>query len=385
MSLHGSFLKDKRRQSMNTLTPRAPKYKMVVPTSEKTYRHNKARDYKAKCYEDQKMKNSEQTIRNKATYLSLKFRPERVLILEESLHQRAIGGAEDSTCLLYRYSERLMTFLDDQDQASTSPTMPDALILAKALLEEYSSLVYKLVSLDVKENKNALQLSSQRQSNGLIAARLCSSNVDEDTTSRLWLQLQQNTMYCDSQSAIAISCNPVQHSRTKHIHTRYHFIKEHVENGEAEVYQVSNDDTIVAQRWLEEKQLEEKTNTDCLVKDQEKEYHTGWKIKMSNALDSCNQRSTQQCMKSEVAKHLGVAWIQQQNVEDTTKSTYLVNRSPLSAIGFKKSIDMLGALHGFKFEVEPHGNVDHVVGSQEVQTQDLIYYHSTRDTEQHSA
>nr|GEY35926.1 hypothetical protein [Tanacetum cinerariifolium] len=38
-------------------------------------------------------------------------------------------------------------------------------------------------------------------------------------------------LYCDSQSALAISCNPVQHSRTKHIHTRYHFIKEQVENG----------------------------------------------------------------------------------------------------------------------------------------------------------
>nr|GEW47813.1 Gag-Pol polyprotein [Tanacetum cinerariifolium] len=33
-------------------------------------------------------------------------------------------------------------------------------------------------------------------------------------------------LYCDSQSAIAISCNPVHHSRTKHIHTQYHFIKE---------------------------------------------------------------------------------------------------------------------------------------------------------------
>ncbi|GJY90390.1 hypothetical protein Tco_0505586 [Tanacetum coccineum] len=121
---------------------------------------------------------------------------------------------------------------------------------------------------------------------------------------------------------------------------------------EAEVFQVSNDDTAVAQRRLEDKQPEEKTNTDCLVKEQEKEYQTGWKIKTGNVLDSCNQRSTQQCTKSGVAKHLGVAGLQQQNglvketnvtllakvrcfliqsglskvlwAEDTTMSTYLV-------------------------------------------------------------
>ncbi|GJY32039.1 retrotransposon protein, putative, unclassified [Tanacetum coccineum] len=43
-------------------------------------------------------------------------------------------------------------------------------------------------------------------------------------------------LYYDSQSTIAISCNPVQHSCTKHIHTRYHFIKEQVENGIIELY-----------------------------------------------------------------------------------------------------------------------------------------------------
>ncbi|GKD72811.1 hypothetical protein Tco_1331093 [Tanacetum coccineum] len=32
-------------------------------------------------------------------------------------------------------------------------------------------------------------------------------------------------IYCDSKSAIAISCNPVQHSRIKHIVVRYHFIR----------------------------------------------------------------------------------------------------------------------------------------------------------------
>nr|GEY26852.1 hypothetical protein [Tanacetum cinerariifolium] len=43
-------------------------------------------------------------------------------------------------------------------------------------------------------------------------------------------------LYCDSQSAIAISCNLVQHSCTKHIHTRYHFIKAQVDNGIIELY-----------------------------------------------------------------------------------------------------------------------------------------------------
>ncbi|GJT43383.1 retrovirus-related pol polyprotein from transposon TNT 1-94 [Tanacetum coccineum] len=43
-------------------------------------------------------------------------------------------------------------------------------------------------------------------------------------------------LYCDSQSAIAISCNPVQYSRTKHINVRYHFIKEQVKKGIVELY-----------------------------------------------------------------------------------------------------------------------------------------------------
>ncbi|GKE36821.1 hypothetical protein Tco_1460226 [Tanacetum coccineum] len=46
---------------------------------------------------------------------------------------------------------------------------------------------------------------------------------------------------------------------------------------EAEVFQVSNDDAAVAQRRLEDKQLKEKTNTDCLVKEQEK-VHLGIKV-----------------------------------------------------------------------------------------------------------
>ncbi|GKB09464.1 hypothetical protein Tco_0837776 [Tanacetum coccineum] len=47
--------------------------------------------------------------------------------------------------------------------------------------------------LDVKETKLHCNVFSRGRVRGFIC-KLCSSNVDEDTTSRLWLQLQQNTI-----------------------------------------------------------------------------------------------------------------------------------------------------------------------------------------------
>ncbi|GKD42298.1 retrovirus-related pol polyprotein from transposon TNT 1-94, partial [Tanacetum coccineum] len=48
-------------------------------------------------------------------------------------------------------------------------------------------------------------------------------------------------MYCDNKSAIALCCNSVQHSRSKHIDIKFHFIKEHVENGVIELYFVNTE------------------------------------------------------------------------------------------------------------------------------------------------
>ncbi|GJY32452.1 uncharacterized mitochondrial protein-like protein [Tanacetum coccineum] len=48
-------------------------------------------------------------------------------------------------------------------------------------------------------------------------------------------------MYCDNKSAIALCCNNVQHSRSKHIDIRFHFIKEQVENGVVELYFVNTE------------------------------------------------------------------------------------------------------------------------------------------------
>ncbi|GKF70316.1 hypothetical protein Tco_0203373 [Tanacetum coccineum] len=64
------------------------------------------------------------------------------------------------------------------------------------------------------------------------------SLAEADCVQVLWLRTQlidygfhfdKIPMYYDSKAAITISCNPVQHSHTKHIDVRYHFIKEQVE------------------------------------------------------------------------------------------------------------------------------------------------------------
>ncbi|GJW08214.1 hypothetical protein Tco_1570637 [Tanacetum coccineum] len=52
-------------------------------------------------------------------------------------------------------------------------------------------------------------------------------------------------LYCDNKSAIALCCNNVQHSRSKHIDVRYHFIKEQVENGMVKLYIVTTEYQLV--------------------------------------------------------------------------------------------------------------------------------------------
>ncbi|GJT77717.1 hypothetical protein Tco_1044442 [Tanacetum coccineum] len=66
---------------------------------------------------------------------------------------------------------------------------------------------------------------------------LCSNPLDALSTTRLWICVQQNSdVLVTNQSAIALCCNSVQHSRSKHIDIRHHFIKEQVERKVVELY-----------------------------------------------------------------------------------------------------------------------------------------------------
>ena len=97
-----------------------------------------------------------------------------------------------------------------------------------------------LVSWSSKKQKSISTSTAEAE---YIAAGSCCAQI-------LWMknQLQDYGLsyskipiYCDNQSAIAMTGNPVQHSLTKHISIRYHFIREHVMEGTIELHFVPTD------------------------------------------------------------------------------------------------------------------------------------------------
>ncbi|GJU27617.1 retrovirus-related pol polyprotein from transposon TNT 1-94 [Tanacetum coccineum] len=91
----------------------------------------------------------------------------------------------------------------------------------------------KLVSWSFKKQKSTTISSTE-----YIALSGCYAQI-------LWMRSQLTDygfkfnkipLYCNNKSAIPLCCNYVQHSRSKHIDVRYHFIKEKVENGVVELY-----------------------------------------------------------------------------------------------------------------------------------------------------
>ncbi|GJU96341.1 retrovirus-related pol polyprotein from transposon TNT 1-94 [Tanacetum coccineum] len=98
----------------------------------------------------------------------------------------------------------------------------------------------KLVCWSSKKQKSTAISSTEAE---YIALFGCCAQI-------LWMRSQQTDyglkfnkihLYCDNKSAIALCCNNVQHSRSKHIDVRYRFIKEQVENRVVELYFVRTD------------------------------------------------------------------------------------------------------------------------------------------------
>ncbi|GKA48683.1 retrovirus-related pol polyprotein from transposon TNT 1-94 [Tanacetum coccineum] len=126
-------------------------------------------------------------------------------------------------------------------------------------LKAYSNSDYAGCNLDKKSTSGGCQIlrgklvcwSAKKQSSiamssakaEYVAAAGCCAQV-------LWIKSQladydvlydKVPIFCDNTSAIAISNNPVLHSRTKHIDIRYHFIRDYILKGDIKLHFVPID------------------------------------------------------------------------------------------------------------------------------------------------
>nr|GEU99610.1 retrovirus-related Pol polyprotein from transposon TNT 1-94 [Tanacetum cinerariifolium] len=130
----------------------------------------------------------------------------------------------DPTLFIRHFHDDILVVQVYVDDIIFGSTLPRAQFLGEKLVSWSSK----------KQDYTALSIAEAE----FVSLSACCAQV-------LWMRTQLTDygfhfnkipIYCDSKSAIAISCNPVQHSRTKHIIVRYHFIKEHVEKGTIELY-----------------------------------------------------------------------------------------------------------------------------------------------------
>ncbi|GJS65872.1 retrovirus-related pol polyprotein from transposon TNT 1-94 [Tanacetum coccineum] len=103
-------------------------------------------------------------------------------------------------------------------------------------LKGYSDSDYAGCNMDRKSTSGSVAMSSAEAE--YVAAARCCANI-------LWMKSQLSDydihykmvpIFCDNTSSIAISNNPVLHSRTKHIDIRYHFIRDHILKGDIELH-----------------------------------------------------------------------------------------------------------------------------------------------------
>nr|GEV05044.1 retrovirus-related Pol polyprotein from transposon TNT 1-94 [Tanacetum cinerariifolium] len=134
---------------------------------------------------------------------------------------------EDPSSCAYQKAPR------DADHAGCQDTRRSTSVSAQFLGD-------KLVSWSSKKQKSTAISTTKAK---YIAMSGCCAQI-------LWMRSQLTyygfdfnkiPLYYDNCSAIALCCNNVQHSRSKHIDIRHHFIREQVERGLVELYFVTTD------------------------------------------------------------------------------------------------------------------------------------------------
>ncbi|GKA50806.1 retrovirus-related pol polyprotein from transposon TNT 1-94 [Tanacetum coccineum] len=152
--------------------------------------------------------------------------------------QKFVRDKIDNTLFVYKTQTDVILvqiYVDDIIFGFTSTKLCKQ--FAKLMTQRYeiSMIGGKLVCWSAKKQQSIAMSLAEAE---YVAAAGCCANI-------LWMKSQLTDydiiyekvpIFCDNTSAIAISNNPVLHSRTKHIDIRYHFIRDHILKGDTELH-----------------------------------------------------------------------------------------------------------------------------------------------------
>jgi hypothetical protein len=110
----------------------------------------------------------------------------------------------------------------------------------KSTTGNYQFLGWSLVAWSSKK-QNSVALSTVEAE--YVAAGACCGQLlwMRQTLSDFGCHFDAIPLLCDNESAIKLANNPVQHSRTKHINIRHHFLRDHEAKGDIALRHVSTD------------------------------------------------------------------------------------------------------------------------------------------------
>lgn len=119
------------------------------------------------------------------------------------------------------------------DKRTAKSTSGYAFLLGGGMIS-WSSERQKSVALSTTESEYVAAAHAMKE---LIWLRQLISEL-------LLTNIRKPTFYMDNQSAIRLVKNPEFHKRTKHINVRYHFIREHFENGDFDLEYISTNEQL---------------------------------------------------------------------------------------------------------------------------------------------
>ncbi|GJV08942.1 retrovirus-related pol polyprotein from transposon TNT 1-94 [Tanacetum coccineum] len=170
---------------------------------------------------------------------------EKKLFLGLQIHQSSRGiFINQSKFSLEILKKHEMDKCDSIDTPMATKPKLDAYLSGTPIDQtRYRSMIESLMYLTSSRHKQYVTMHVIKQDQGKSTSRRLKESFG-DKLVRWMSKKQDRTAMSTTEaeyvalftSSIAISCNPVQHSRTKHINVHYHFIKEQVDHGIVELY-----------------------------------------------------------------------------------------------------------------------------------------------------